>query len=972
MKALLFFCTILIITHVNGQEFVFKNIGTSLGLPSSETYHSLQDSKGYIWITTDGGICRYDGKTMTTFTSKDGLPENVVFNVYEDRKGRIWFNTMSGGVFYYSNGKFRSIAANVELLKSPYPGITSFFIGKGDTLYLTKPMYEGYLKVSPDNNYKKVKYKKISSGNEFLLTNPLHPQEIIMGTIQKIKSNVSTIYDCRKKKAYSILVKDLGSNMLRGALDDRKNLYIPNKNRLAVINRTNGKINYFEFPSDILFIKQDHQGDLWIGTNNGGYFYKNSNLNGKPVSFLNAFSISDILVDREGNIWVCTLQKGMFMSNSKLVLDTHFANDNVCTFEKNGTILTVGFNSGKILRIDKNNHFRFQNWPMIDGGKRELLTYMSEGTSFSLYGYTSNMFYSEGIRRHLIEDKRIHHTRNIPVRKIIELAKDSFVVASYLDLYFVNAKRKLYSITPPFVVQSMLQLKNGPLLIGSRDKSGLCEYKNGKIIPYLNQFPQLKTRINAIAEDKNGNLWIATNEQGLFCYSHHKLYAFNEKKGINSAKINEMDFDQKGNLWIATNAGINKIILTKGIDKATVQSFNESHGLPNLEIEHLQIFNNIVWCSTQEHLFSYEYKKMIPNTIKPLIQLKSVKMDDVLLNSSSSPILEYNQNNLSFEFTALSYKSSQERYVYQLAGYKTNWKTSTAGQCQFTNLPYGKYKFAVYALNNDSVKSKIPSIFRFEILKPFWLTWWWITLEILSFIGVMYLFLQWRISIVRKREEEKTKINQKLATFQMTAVRAQMNPHFVFNAISSIQHYILSNDTYNSYDYLAKFSHLIRNVLDNSQEEYISIEKEIITLSLYIELEKIRFKTPFEFILNVDDEIDEGETYIPTMVIQPFIENAIWHGLMPKQTDCKLELSIQQENETILITIKDNGVGRGTVPKPKEKQHVSKAMSLMQQRMKALGVKNNALYTVEIIDLKDENNMPNGTEVRITIPLEIE
>ena len=147
---------------------------------------------------------------------------------------------------------------------------------------------------------------------------------------------------------------------------------------------------------------------------------------------------------------------------------------------------------------------------------------------------------------------------------------------------------------------------------------------------------------------------------------------------------------------------------------------------------------------------------------------------------------------------------------------------------------------------------------------------------------------------------------------------------------------------------------------------------EEVPLSLYIELEKIRFKTPFEFILNVDDEIDEGETYIPTMVIQPFIENAIWHGLMPKQTDCKLELSIQQENETILITIKDNGVGRGTVPKPKEKQHVSKAMSLMQQRMKALGVKNNALYTVEIIDLKDENNMPNGTEVRITIPLEIE
>ena len=295
------------------------------------------------------------------------------------------------------------------------------------------------------------------------------------------------------------------------------------------------------------------------------------------------------------------------------------------------------------------------------------------------------------------------------------------------------------------------------------------------------------------------------------------------------------------------------------------------------------------------------------------------------------------------------------------------WELSTTGQCQYTNLPYGNYSFQVYALNNDKIKSALPATYNFTILKPFWLTFWFITIEIISLIAVVYFIFRWRVNKIKNDEEEKTRLNQKLAEFQMTAVRAQMNPHFVFNAISSIQHYILTNDKYNSYDYLAKFSRLIRNVLDNSQEEYISLEKEIVTLSLYIELEKIRFKVPFEFSLIVDKEIDLTDIDIPTMLIQPYIENAIWHGLMPKQNDCLLELEIKKVDSILQVTIRDNGVGRASAPK--NNGHVSKGMGLMEQRLKALSVKNNDSFSVIIIDLKDENAKSCGTEVKISMPL---
>ncbi len=311
----------------------------------------------------------------------------------------------------------------------------------------------------------------------------------------------------------------------------------------------------------------------------------------------------------------------------------------------------------------------------------------------------------------------------------------------------------------------------------------------------------------------------------------------------------------------------------------------------------------------------------------------------------------------------------QKEFLYQLKGYETEWKSSITGQTQYTNLPNGNYTFQVYSLNNNKIKSAIPATFSFTILKPFWFTWWFILIEIILLGVFVYLIIQWRVNKIKKNEEEKTLINQKLAEFQMTAVRAQMNPHFVFNAISSIQHYILTNDKYNSYDYLAKFSRLIRNVLDNSQEEYITLEKEIITLSLYIELEKIRFKVPFNFILNIDDELDQNDILIPTMVIQPYIENAIWHGLMPKQNDCLLKLEIKKIEDSLHILIKDNGVGRGASTKPKNKDHVSKAMGLTDQRLNALTVKNKGTFSVSVIDLKDEKGLSLGTEVKIIMPV---
>lgn len=977
MRTLLFYCLIILNINLFGQEFYFKNIGIAQGLPSSETYHSLQDSKGFIWITTDAGICKYDGKTITTYTTKDGLPENVVFNVYEDVHGRIWFNSMSGYLFYFENNAFHSIAANSELKKIASLGISSFFLGENDTIFLGLiDLY--YVKIPPEKNYSKLILHKVNDNNLFFLINKLKDDELLTAYNNSIFSDRNSIkclidYSNKGKKVeinFDYNIRKNKSNCSRCRIDKFQNIYIDCANKLVVIPYSGDSIQYYDSPSEILFIYSDKFRDLWIGTKNGGYFYKNSDLRSKPIRFLKELSISDIMIDRENNIWVCSLQKGVFKSVNKDVLEIFSENDNVSNFYKNDENIYVGFGSKKTIRFNKDDSNSLPSNISELLPKNCVLQYLINNGQYSYYGTSEGLYFVKNQKNILIETLQPKKNPNVISKKIIEIGKDSFAITSTLDIYFVNNQKNYKQIRPPFIVKSMIQVRNKTLLIGSRNNEGIYQYKNNEFSPYLKEYPQLKTRINDMVEDFYGNLWIATNEKGLFCYSNNKLYEFNQTKGLNSNKINELDVDKYGNVWLATNVGINKISTYKGLEKAVIYGFNSSHGLPNLEIDHLTVFNGKVWCSTKEHLFYFDSNKMIPNTVPPLIYIKSVLINDSSIRVSIAPVLKYDENNITFEFTGISYKNTDKKeFLYKLNGYETEWKSSTTGQCQYTNLPYGDYIFQVYALNNDKIKSTLPATFNFSILKPFWFSWWFIIIEIILLIIFVYLVIRWRVYKITRREEEKTLINQKLAEFQMTAVRAQMNPHFVFNAISSIQHYILTNDKYNSYEYLAKFSHLIRNVLDNSNKEYIALEKEIITLSLYIELEKIRFKIPFKFSLTIDEELDQSDIYIPTMLIQPYIENAIWHGLMPKKNDCLLELEIKKINSDLRITIKDNGVGRGVASQHKNKEHVSKAMQLMEQRLKALSIKNNASFTAEIIDLQDENDKSSGTKVYLFMPL---
>jgi hypothetical protein len=967
MRGILFILFLLLNLNFSGQELFFSAPTNFQSLPSSEVYQVFQDSKGIIWVCTDAGICRYNGNTLTTFTTKDGISENVILKAYEDQKGRIWFNTLAGYFFYYFNNQFHAIGANEYLKKKcgSFP-INSFFIGENDTLYCAMITDMSLIKIAPQHNYSDVTRIPILRANRFIYTNKLKPEESVMGGgpgyISSENHAFSLLY---KNKVLIIPFKNFNhfGNLWKGQSDRNGTLYLPQGAELFVIRGDGDSVKRYTLPYSISYIYTDMEGDLWIGTiKHGGFLFPHADLSLPPIHFLSNLSITSVMVDRENIVWATTLEKGVFQSMNKHLLYLNEKDDQAMYLQKTTDELNIAYHSRRVISLLKNDSIKIN-----DG----LKTQAPSGASSLMSCFISSRYDYFGFMNDIYAREKPSGALKFispgALSQFIGIGDDSLLAIHAHAIFLLRKGNVSKYWKTAFPNRFIIQLKNKKILLAARNNNGLYEFKNDTPEPYLPQLNELKIRINCIVEDDSGNLWLATNEHGLYCYDHEKqLHHFDK---IND-KINTLAFDNKHQLWAGMNNGLSKISFTKDLNKIVVTHFNKQHGIPNEEINQVIEFNGKIACLTKDVFFLIDGAFLQKNSIPPLTYIDSVFINDQAYDSHQQAVLSHDKNSIHVFCSLIAYRNNNHKeYLYQLKRYDQNWHYSNSGDIQYTNLPPGSYTFMVYGLNNDKMKSDQPATYTFTIEKPFWFTWWFILLEIsIIFIIIFYSVRYWKNKI-EKREREKASINQEISEFKMTALRSQMNPHFIFNAIGSIQHYILKNEVKQSYNYLSKFSMLIRNILNNSRQEYISLTQEINTLRLYIELEQIRFTHPFQFKMEIDEALDM-EMDIPTMLIQPYVENSIWHGLMPKESEGMLELIFKKAEDSMLVIIRDNGMGRKT--EDPAKQHISKGMSITEQRINILTTTNKKKFITTIIDLKDAHGNSRGTEVNLIIPFDLQ
>jgi LytS/YehU family sensor histidine kinase len=280
----------------------------------------------------------------------------------------------------------------------------------------------------------------------------------------------------------------------------------------------------------------------------------------------------------------------------------------------------------------------------------------------------------------------------------------------------------------------------------------------------------------------------------------------------------------------------------------------------------------------------------------------------------------------------------------------------------FLNLPPGNYSFSLKAVNSAGIWSDETTI-RFTIRRAWWQTWWFRILALAAIATIVFLLIKRRISGIRHVAE----MRQKIAETEMMALRAQMNPHFIFNCINSIDALILSNDKYHATMYLNKFAKLLRNVLDSSRQTTVPLSKDIETLQLYIDLEQMRDENKFVAHISTDADLLQDNYKVPPLIIQPYVENAILHGLKHrKDNKGQLVITVSKQEDYIRYIIEDNGVGRNASINGARKD-ASYGMQMSQDRVKFFNNEENA--SVAVMDLQQDGQSA-GTRVQVLLKIQ--
>lgn len=975
------FIFIMLFAHSGkGQQLLFNNMSTQVGLPAQECYNVMQDSKGYIWISTEAGLCRYNGNTSKVFDKKNGLPENACYAVTEDKRGNVWMVTSANRVLRYQGDSLVEASFSKSFSEKNYNGLMqgyrlsfrndSAIINTQNATYIAGINSTKTSRITWEAEY----YSFVKEGEVLRSINSFSERPWVNKTADEV----------------TIEIKIKTGNETKRLVVKYANKHRPNWRVLTAYNgegenfiafdhvvvKVNADFSYsvYEMPNEVLSLYCDKARGLWVGILKGGVrYYENTRAMTSEITSLDGFSVTGVCVDGEDGVWCTTLEKGIFYSRNKNVIN--YANApgldkpvNLLKCEA-GKVFSASGNN-ELIQLTANGVIRYE---LKSIGNRIVSDILKTENGWMLSGNTIVM-------------KTDDHFGNA---ELIKFGRTGFN-GGVNQMAFVQNNTRLFGIDYAEIVEitnekifDILWLNSGGKYLLALDSNSLLYgCKNGLYRMFLDptqdkgaylsqKINGIDGTVNHIFRSSNNDIWVTTREDGLFIYKGDSAINMTSVLKLPTERIFDITEDRFGTIWMGTNVGL--VCFSRSNGGYTTRVYNVSNGLPSNEIFMVAADSNFIYFSSSEGVSRFPLAAELANKTTPAIYIHSLKINGTFSDIKLPLHLPYNKNSITLEFDVLTFKQNNAfNLLYRLKalnGQNSKEELITGSSITIDNLPPGVYEATVYAVNNDGVRSKNPVVLHFEIGRPFWQRAWFIASAIV-FLG-LFFFLVFKLIArrIRKKEEAKTQMERQLAEFQLTALQAQMNPHFLFNAINSIQNFILKKEEREAYDYLSKFSKLIRMVLNNSEQKTLTLQEELETIKLYVELEQLRFDKKFEFSLEIADDVHADDENIPTMLIQPYIENAIWHGLMnlEAEQDGLLRISISRWNSLLKIVVEDNGIGREQAGKyRRESVHRPVAMKLTEKRLSVINMMEDyAGVKVVVSDLTNALGKASGTRVEI-------
>jgi two-component sensor histidine kinase len=577
----------------------------------------------------------------------------------------------------------------------------------------------------------------------------------------------------------------------------------------------------------------------------------------------------------------------------------------------------------------------------------------------------------------------------------------------YWRIAFNNCNNKVYLCTDTLLygdergLYTFKNAGNGQCIIKPR---AIHTFTNGKLLIYAagNKFLLVDTGNHvqdvsaaigikvsnpelSFCNEASGKFYIAYN--GGICKFHWnnrqlpvKEWQITRQQGLPNDAVHSITIDNYNRLWAITSAGL---VLTETNPKGNpvVHRFSEEAGIISNEWLQSRLLTDAagyIWMNFANSLYRFDPRSIQFNNMPPAVTIEDIQLNPqpAQWNAFTDSLFGYRQlphrielphdlNNLSISYRAPCFSGvSGLEYSYLLAGTDTHWSAATkSNSVSFVKLPPGTYVFKVRARKSNTAWSE-PTLFTFIIKKPYWESWWFQLAVITMATITLALLFRNRVQHIRR----KAQIGEQLRELELKALRAQMNPHFIYNALNSIQALVLNNQTDKASLYISKFGRLLRQVLNHSEQSSISLTEELHALELYIQLEQLRLNVPLQYHIRPDTSINTDEEEIPPLVLQPIVENALWHGLSRKQGEKTLDIALRSGNEWLIVEITDNGIGRQQAASQKttNSHTTSKGMEITGRRIKEYN-RLRGISAIDIIDLYDDAQQPAGTKVILHI-----
>ncbi len=1019
MRSLLFLAFLLSAGCCFGQPAATRTLALyqvteQNGLSDDHINCVLKDHQGFVWIGTSDGLNVMDGSQVTVFKHRDNdrasLGNNDIRCLAEDAAGMLWMGTDFGLDVYNPAQRSFEQYAPAEHDYGASNIIKSIVVDRQQRIWCAtdgglflfdqqqKTFHPFFITSEPGNRY----VNRLTSlmldrrgqlwvcSGDGLWTFDLQRRQF--------KKEISAANDARYDPLILSVLEDHNGTIWAGSWEKG----------LKELDPHTGKVNSYSFVQDhkVSDIKEVKQADgryvFWL---NGELLTFDPALKQffqYPIPFeLSAYpTVFPCFLSADNWIWLGS-DKGLFILNPQRQLFHHRfpgpgTSQQAC-FIETGQALLVGAQSADFLKaynsnwqLQKDYSSLLQAFPPAAGQRHTAALAFEKENDSSIWVGTS-----WGLLQLDLTRGKSHWYGH-------QEADSNSLPRNFIAHLFLDSHRRLW----------VFPWREG---VWQMDSAG------GRFHKLWNGFTMDAGKIKSLVvadatEDSAGNIWMADLDEGIilydrakgtfskpfaaqtgprvfagrifyrngYCYSAMERALVKWKPGTESLQrfplpsemskdVADMVPDKAGRWWMATRNGLVVFDEAAGI----FQRFTVADGLASNDMNGTLFCreNGTILFASPAYITSFDPEELLQTVRKA----PTAVMRDIMVNGrelvwdSSRPLqLDHRSTDLLFHWTITDYSNPfNNRFYCMLEGIDSGWRyVGNKGEIQYANLSPGKYRLLLKGVTANGIASgnNLPVVF--VIHPPFWKTWWFLLLLLLLLGGIIYVIFRLRIHAIRKEESVKSAFNKQKAELEMKALRAQMNPHFVFNSLSSIQESIVTGKTEAASKYLSKFSRLIRLILENSGKKFIPLKTEIESLTLYLELESFRFEN-FTYIISIDPAVDADSTQIPSMVIQPFAENALKHGFSHQAGNKQLTISIREEAGQLVAIVEDNGIGRKQAAAAKARHpadHHSMGMRITGDRLQFLRLQDSEKPAIFITDLEDENGKAMGTRVKIILP----